>query len=82
MYTHREIKILNRLKHRNIVNLIETFEDLEKQKLYPTIRTSLPLLLYNNGREGVEGVGVWWAEEYVVCEIVIILVLFMLWVVI
>jgi len=30
----REIKILKRLKHKNIVNLVETFEDVEKQKLY------------------------------------------------
>ena len=31
----REIKILKRLKHKNIANLIEVFEDQEKQKLYP-----------------------------------------------
>lgn len=31
----REIKILKRLDHHNVIRLIETFEDPEKQKLYP-----------------------------------------------
>ena len=31
----REIKILKKLCHRNVISLIETFEDPEKMKLYP-----------------------------------------------
>jgi len=31
----REIKILQKLHHKNVIQLIETFEDPEKQKLYP-----------------------------------------------
>ena len=31
----REIKILKKLRHRNIIELVEVFEDTEKQKLYP-----------------------------------------------
>jgi hypothetical protein len=32
----REIKILKKLCHRNVISLIETFEDPQKMKLYPT----------------------------------------------
>ena len=31
---YREIKILRKLKHRNVIDLVEVFEDEEKQKLY------------------------------------------------
>ena len=35
--TCREIKILKKLQHKNVISLIETFEDPEKQKLYPSL---------------------------------------------
>ncbi len=30
----REIKILRKLRHRNVIELVEVFEDTDKQKLY------------------------------------------------
>ena len=32
---YREIKILKKLKHKNVIELVEVFDDQEKQKLYP-----------------------------------------------
>ena len=31
---HREIAILRKLNHRNVIKLVDVMEDLEKQKLY------------------------------------------------
>ena len=33
--TTREINILKKLQHKNVIELVEVFEDHEKQKLYP-----------------------------------------------
>ena len=33
-FSFREIKILKKLKHRNVIELVEVFENTEKQKLY------------------------------------------------
>ncbi len=38
----REIKILKRLDHQNVIRFIETFKDPEKQKLYPLNNTYTP----------------------------------------
>ena len=43
--SHREIKILKKLQHKNVISLIETFEDTEKQKLYP-------FCIVREGKEG------------------------------
>ena len=31
---HREIRILSKLRHKNVIRLVEVFEDEEKQKMY------------------------------------------------
>ena len=34
-FFHREIAILRKLNHKNVIKLVDVLEDLEKQKLYP-----------------------------------------------
>jgi len=37
IFFHREIAILRKLRHKNVIRLVDVLEDVEKQKLYPNI---------------------------------------------
>jgi len=37
IFSYREIAILRKLRHKNVIRLVDVLEDLEKQKLYPCI---------------------------------------------
>ena len=41
LHDPREITILKKLQHKNVIELVEVFEDPEKQKLYPLCSTLL-----------------------------------------
>ena len=36
-FFYREIAILRKLRHKNVIRLVDVLEDVEKQKLYPYI---------------------------------------------
>lgn len=62
----REIKILKKLRHRNVIELVETFEDTEKQKLYVVLEYCVGGLQEMLDKAPGNKFPVWQAHKYFV----------------